>query len=88
MFSTLGLFTSGPAKINEAYENGLIDRIFTTNLNYHDPAIDECPWHASVDMAKYVAYIIDTMNCDGSISKLLNPVDRIHDLVDKVRNYK
>ena len=88
MFSTFGLFTSGPAKINEAYENGLIDRIFTTNLNYHDPAIDECPWHASVDMAKYVAYIIDTMNCDGSISKLLNPVDRIHDLVDTVRGEK
>jgi ribose-phosphate pyrophosphokinase len=85
MFSTFGLFTSGAAKINEAYEKGLIDKIFTTNLNYHDPKINECPWHAEVDMAKYVAYIIDTMNCDGSISSLLNPVDRIHALVDGVR---
>ncbi len=85
MFATFGLFTSGPAKIDKAYEDGYIDKIFTTNLNYRNPEIITRPWHAEVDMAKYVAYIIDNMNSDASISSLLNPVDRIHALVDQAR---
>ncbi len=85
LFATFGLFSSGPERLDKAYEEGLFDRIFTTNLNYRRPEIIARPWHTEVDMAKYVAYIIDTMNADGSISTLLNPVDRIHGLLDNVR---
>ena len=88
IFATFGLFTSGPEKIDKAYEEGKIDRIFTTNLNYRSPEIIAKPWYAEVDMSKYVAYIIENMNSDASISTLLNPVDRIHTLVDKVRGKK
>ena len=86
MFSTFGLFTSGFEKIDKAYEDGVIDKIFTTNLTYHTPDLNDHAWHCEVDMSKYVAYIIDTMNADGSISKLLNPVDRIHGLLDDIRH--
>ena len=88
VFATFGLFTSGPEKIDKAYEEGKIDRIFTTNLNYRSPEIIAKPWYTEVDMSKYVAYIIENMNSDASISMLLNPVDRIHTLVDKVRGKK
>lgn len=86
MFSTFGLFTSGFAKIDAAYESGMIDKIFTTNLTYHPAELATHKWHCEVDMSKYVAYIIDTMNADGSISKLLNPVERIHGLLDVIRH--
>ena len=36
-------------------------------------------------MSKYIALIIDTLNHDGSISSLLNPVERIHKVVDKYK---
>ena len=36
-------------------------------------------------MCKYVAYIIDTLNHDESISELLNPVKRINNLLEKHR---
>ena len=88
IFATFGLFTSGPEKIDKAYEDGKIDRIFTTNLNYRSPEIIAKPWYTEVDMSKYVAYIIENMNSDASISTLLNPVDRIHTLVDNVRGKK
>ena len=88
IFATFGLFTSGPEKIDKAYEEGKIDRIFTTNLNYRSPEIIAKPWYTEVDMSKYVAYIIENMNSDASISTLLNPVDRIHTLVDNVRGKK
>jgi len=57
--------------------------VFTTNLVYTAPEIMDRPWYSSVNMCKYVAYIIDTLNHDQSISTLLNPVGRIHKLLEK-----
>ena len=82
-FSTFGLFTSGPEKFDKAYEQGIIDKVFTTNLTYTAPDVLSRDWHVTVDMSKYVAYIIDTLNHDDTLSELLNPVKRIHALVDK-----
>ena len=85
ILATFGLFTAGCDKIDAAYEKGLLDKIFTTNLNYRPQSIIDRPWYAEVNMCKYVSYIIDTLNSDSSISELLNPVGRIHTLVDRVR---
>lgn len=85
IFATFGLFTAGCDKIDAAYEKGLLDKIFTTNLNYRPQSIIDRPWYAEVNMCKYVSYIIDTLNSDSSISDLLNPVGRIHALVDRVQ---
>ena len=82
-FSTFGLFTSGPDKFDKAYKEGIIDRVFTTNLTYTRPDVLDREWHVEVNMCKYVAYIIDTLNHDDTLSELLNPVKRIHTLVDK-----
>ena len=82
-FSTFGLFTSGPDKFDKAYKEGIIDKIFTTNLTYTDPNVLNRDWHESVNMCKYVSYIIDTLNHDDSLSDLLNPVKKIHAIVDK-----
>ncbi len=82
-FSTFGLFTDGPDKFTKAYEDGIIDRVFTTNLVYTRPEVLSCEWHVEVNMCKYVAYIIDTLNHDETISELLNPVKRINALVER-----
>ena len=34
-------------------------------------------------MSKYIALLVDTLNYDNSISKLLDPVDRIKKIVAK-----
>ena len=81
-FATFGLFTDKFDKFDKAYENGVFDKIFTTNLVYRRPGLSEREWYVEVNMCKYVAYIIDTLNHDESISELLNPVKRIHKLVD------
>ena len=84
-FATFGLFTDGFDAFDEAYENGIIDKIFTTNLVYRKPEILEKPWYVEVNMAKYVAYIIDTLNHDTTISNLLDPNARIAKLLEKHR---
>lgn len=88
VFVTFGLFTNGLDKFDKAYEAGLIDRILTTNLIYQTPELLEKPWYINCDMSKYIAYIIDTLNHDTSISDLLNPSDRIQRLVNKYRKGK
>ncbi len=82
-FATFGLFTDGFDKFDKAYKDGIIDRIFTTNLVYRTPALQEKEWAVEVNMCKYVSYIIDTLNHDDTISTLLDPVKRIHKLLEK-----
>ena len=82
-FATFGLFTNGLEGFDKAYEEGIIDKIFTTNLIYNDPALAEKEWYVEVNMCKYVSYIIDTLNHDESISLILDPVKKIHALIDK-----
>ena len=82
-FTTFGLFTDGFDKFDKAHEEGIIDKIFTTNLVYRQPELYSKPWYVEVNMCKYVAYIIDTLNHDSTISDLLNPVKRINKLVSK-----
>lgn len=85
VFSTFGLFTGGLDKFDNAYESGLITRILTTNLIYQTPELLEREWYVNCDMSKYVAYIIDTLNHDSSISDLLNPNERIQSIVARYR---
>jgi len=73
--STFGLFTNGFNKFDEAYENGIIDKILTTNLVYQTEELLSKPWYISVDMSKYIALLVDTLNHDASISELLSPVE-------------
>lgn len=84
--STFGLFTDGFSKFDEAYEQGLIYRVLTTNLVYQTEELLSKPYYINVDMSKYIALLIDTLNHDSSISKLLNPTERIQSILAKVKN--
>ena len=86
--STFGLFTNGFASFDKAYEEGLIYRVVTTNLIYQSPELLSKEYYISCDMSKYIAYIIDTLNHDSSISDLLNPYDRIKNYVKKYNDAK
>ena len=83
--ATFGLFTNGMEKFDQAYEEGIINGILTTNLIYQTPELLSRPYYINCDMSKYIALMIDTLNHDGSISSILNPVDRIQNVVDKYR---
>ena len=84
--STFGLFTNGLAKFDEAYEQGVLHGVLTTNLIYQTPELLERPWYINCDLSKYVALIIDTLNHDGSISDILDPSGRIQNVVKRYKN--
>ena len=82
IFSTFGLFTNGMEKFDKAYEEGVFTKLLTTNLTYQSPELLERSYYVSVDMSKYVAYIIDSLNHDTSISDLLEPSKKMRSLVE------
>ena len=81
--ATFGLFTNGLDKFDKAYEDGLFDHVLTTNLVYQTPELLQKPYYTNCDLSKYIAYIIDTLNHDASISSLLSPHERIRNFLEK-----
>ena len=83
--ATFGLFTNGLEKFDQAYEEGIIHGILTTNLIYQTPELLSKPYYINCDMSKYLALIINTLNHDGSISSLLDPNERIQNIVERYK---
>ncbi len=87
IFSAFGLFCEGLESFDKAFRDGLFDRVFTTNLVYRTPELKKRDWYCEVDLSKYLSYIIDTLNHDKSVSRLLNPADKI-DAILRKKGYK
>ena len=83
--ATFGLFTNGMDKFDQAVADGIIYKVVTTNLTYLPQDIQDRDYFIKCDMSKYIAYIIDTLNHDCSISELLNPYGRIEKLINKYK---
>ena len=83
--ATFAFFTSGLDAFNKAYEEGMIDHVFATNLTYATPELLKAPWFTQADMSKYMAFVIATLNHDQSLSYLLDPWSRIEKLLSRYR---
>ncbi|MCH5184832.1 MAG: ribose-phosphate pyrophosphokinase [Oscillospiraceae bacterium] len=82
-FATFGLFTSGLDCFDKAFADGIITKVFTTNLVYRNPELASREWYYEVDMSKYISLLINTLNHDDTISALLDPVNKIKDYIAK-----
>lgn len=82
-YATYTIFTNGLEKFDKAYEDGIIDGVFGTNLTYRSPELLERPWFHDVDVSKYIAYFIEAINHDVSISKIIDPHAKIDNLLKK-----
>ena len=81
--TTFGLFANGLDVFDKAYKDGIIEKVFTTNGVYQTPELLSREWYQSVELSKYVAYFLDTLNHDLSVSSLLNSSGKIDALLRK-----
>ena len=88
VFASFGLFCNGLETMDKAYADGIFTKIFTTNLVYRTPELLSREWYGEVNMCKYVAYIIDTLNHDRTISHLLDQSKKIHIKLDDYNSKK
>ena len=86
-YATYPIFTNGLEKFDKAYEEGMIDYVFGTNLTYRTPELLSRPWFSDVDVSKYIAYFIAALNHDVSISAVIDPHEKIKALLAKY-NFK
>ena len=82
--ATFGIFSTGLDDFDKAHKEGIFHSILTTNLSYQRPELFTRDWYHSCDLSKFLALIIDTLNHDGSLSDLLDPVDRINTFLEKM----
>ena len=76
-------FTNGMEEFDRYYKEGIIDKVLTTNVIYQTPELLEREYYVNVDLSKYIALLIDSINHDHSISELLDPSEKIGKLIAK-----
>jgi ribose-phosphate pyrophosphokinase len=88
VFATFGQFCAGLDHYDEAYKEGLFERVYTTNLIYQTAELLSRPWYHGVDMSKYIAHIISTVNKDESIGGLIDPSAKIEKVLREARSVR
>ncbi|MFA5586599.1 MAG: phosphoribosyltransferase family protein, partial [Saccharofermentanales bacterium] len=84
--ATFGLFTDGLELFDKAYEEGIVDAVFCTNLIYRSPEVLAAPWYRDVSVSRFLALIIDALNHNASLSSLLDPTTKIRTLLRAIGN--
>ena len=79
-------FTEGLSGFNAAYSEGVISNIIATNLIYRSDELQQAPWFIEANMARYVSLLIDAVNHDASLSKLISPTTKINKLLEFYKN--
>ncbi|MDO4364271.1 MAG: ribose-phosphate pyrophosphokinase [Clostridia bacterium] len=81
--TAFGLFCNGLEIFDKAHEDGVFEKVFTTNGVYQSPELLSRDWYQSVELSKYLAYFLDTINHDLSVSSLLDNSNKIDALLKK-----
>ena len=85
---SFAFFTSGLEKFDKLYEEGKLKKLYSTNLTYANEELLKRPWFVQVDMSKFIAKILCTLNNDESISPLLDSAARIRRLLKRHNQQK
>jgi ribose-phosphate pyrophosphokinase len=80
--TTFGLFTNGLAAFDKAYEEGVFDKVITTNLSYRPPELMTKPYYLEADMSKFLASIIDFINHDVCLEQVSTPTEKIKQILE------
>lgn len=80
--TTFGIFTNGLDAFDKAYQEGVFDKVITTNLSYRPPELLAKPYYIEADMSKFLASIIDFTNHDLSMEPITSPTEKIQQILD------
>ena len=82
-YATYTIFTNGLELFDKAYADGIIDGVFGTNLTYLSPELKDREWFNVVDVSKYIAYLVASLNHDVSTTCIIDPHEKIKLLLEK-----
>ena len=82
-YATYAIFTNGLDAFDKAYQDGVLNGVLGSNLTYRTPALKQREWFFEVDVSKYIAYFIGALNHDISVSTIIDPHEKIKQLLKK-----
>ena len=82
-YATYAIFTNGLEQFDKAYKDGIISGVLGSNLTYRTPELRQREWFFEVDVSKYIAYFIAALNHDNSVSTIIDPHEKIEQLLEK-----
>jgi ribose-phosphate pyrophosphokinase len=86
-FFTFGLFCNGLEVMDKYYAEGMFDKVYTTNTIYNSPELLSRDWFVEVNLLKYIAYYIEAVNINRSISTIIDPFEKINTLLAGLENH-
>lgn len=87
VFVSFSLFTSGVRAFQKCYEEGTLDKVYTTNLNYMSEEIKTMPWLHIVDCYEQMAKLINAYNRQNSLTPFLGGIPESVKTVERVKTY-
>lgn len=88
LIATFALLTEGTECFMKAHEEGIFDKLYTTNLSYVPKDIKNNKWYCEVDCSNQLALIIDKLNKRESIQGLFDSKKEILKKIERVKNYE
>ena len=82
-YATYATFTAGLESFDKAVADGVVNGVFGTNLTYRSPELLGRSWFHEVDVSKYIAYFIAALNHEVSVSVIIDPHEKIKQLLAK-----
>ena len=79
--TTFAFFTEGLEKFNKYYSDGIISKVYSTNLTYISPELRETKWFNAVDMSEFLSRVINRLNYGKSIAKYMDATIIIRSLL-------
>ena len=80
-YATYALFANGLQAFDKAHRDGVLSGVRGTNLTYRTEALKSREWFYEVDVSKYIAYFIAALNHDVSVSLIIDPHEKIQNLL-------
>lgn len=88
IISTFAFFNEGTAEFDKLHKEGVIKAVYSTNLSHIGENVRKAEWFVEVDLTKFLALIINTLNNETSISPLIDSQKRISELLEEFRGKK
>lgn len=86
--ATFALFTEGIEAFTRAYEKGIINRVYSTNLTYVPDYIKALPWYVDVDSSRKIAEIVNDLNVGCSLEPLHHDGNETYQKLLKIKSGK
>ena len=82
--TTFAFFTDGFKKFDEAYKEGLITKVYSTNASFITEELRNKEWFCEINLTKFIGKIIVALNKNQGLGSIIEPIDKMNKLLSLI----